>query len=144
MTTSIWQVYLGSTFCTLFFAKANKHRVSHFDKDVVHTVHVNVFNAPLFHILKDAPLFERQVQTSIAVRCSRELVTVRENHPPIKVQARKCALLKDYHIGRVQPKVLVLFEVVHGAVLGVLTGHYVPGGGEGVWKEEEEEGLTNT
>ena len=98
---------------------------------------MDVLNAPLSHILKDTPLFEGHIQPSIAIRCPAQLVAFREDNPSIKVQAGKCALLKDYHVGWVQPEVLVLFKIFSGALLGVLTSHYVPGVGQVAGREQK-------
>ena len=62
----LWS-YLGPAVSSLGHAEANEDWVGHLDKDVVHTVHMDVLDPALLHAGQHLASPESAVQTSVTI-----------------------------------------------------------------------------
>lgn len=58
---------LGATVSILLHTETDKCWVSHFDQDVVHTVHMYELNPPPLHVVQDALVAQGSVQTPVPI-----------------------------------------------------------------------------
>ena len=60
-------MYLCTTVGFLGNTESNEPRISQFHQDVIHTIHMAVFQSSLFHIIQDVAFTQRSVQATIAI-----------------------------------------------------------------------------
>lgn len=59
--------HLGTAICFSGNTEANEDWICHFDKNVVYTVHMDVLDATLLHVIQDFIIHQSTIQATIAI-----------------------------------------------------------------------------
>lgn len=58
---------LSSTVRSLLHTETNKGGVRHFDQDIIYTIHMDELDPPSLHVIYDALVPQRSVQTPVPI-----------------------------------------------------------------------------